>query len=172
MYDIMIHRPRDDGSSLWLDCDQTVLPDLKNYLQKYKLRAKVQFDEESVKSFAIAQLWPVEESSTTSIQDPLLALVSNLNKSNIQASLDPRLPQLGVRLILPDNTRPFEQLCKDLKVTLSTENEFRTHRFRLGVLEGAQEYRPGQMLPQESNLDYLNGSEFLSCSNNKTNFIS
>lgn len=65
---------------------------------------------------------------------------------------DPRLPDLGQRVILPADHQPDGTPVPDEVYT--------ERRFRLGVAEGSSEIPSGAALPLEYNLDALNGVSF------------
>jgi len=68
---------------------------------------------------------------------------------------DPRLPELGFRLILRADTSAAELGCSP-----ASEADYDTNRIRLGVPEGGLDYGFGEAFPHEALFDQLNGVEF------------
>ena len=72
--------------------------------------------------------------------------------AGIQWTRDPRLPELGDRMIFPAGYTPPGKIV--------TPDAFRNFRLRLGVAEGCLEIPTGEALPLEYNLDALNGISY------------
>jgi folate-binding protein YgfZ len=68
---------------------------------------------------------------------------------------DPRLPELGFRLILRADTSAAELGCSP-----ASEADYDTNRIRLGVPEGGLDYGFGEAFPHEALFDQLNGVDF------------
>jgi folate-binding protein YgfZ len=71
------------------------------------------------------------------------------------AYADPRLPELGLRLLLPANAS-----IGDLGCGLGNEDEYHAKRIALGVPEGGRDYAFGDTFPHEALFDQLNGVDF------------
>lgn len=68
---------------------------------------------------------------------------------------DPRLPELGFRLLLPKATS-----VADLGCEASSEADYHAWRIGLGVPEGGRDYAFGDAFPHEALFDQLNGVDF------------
>eukprot|EP00094_Tigriopus_californicus_P000247 TCALIF_00240-PA protein Name:"Similar to iba57 Putative transferase CAF17 homolog, mitochondrial (Danio rerio)" AED:0.34 eAED:0.34 QI:0/-1/0/1/-1/1/1/0/362 len=68
------------------------------------------------------------------------------------SSVDPRLPELGHRIIAPQELEFADQA--------DHRQDYQQLRYWFGVAEGAQEVIPGKALPLEYNVDYLHGISF------------
>jgi hypothetical protein len=126
-----------DGDGFLLDLAKAKLADLIQRLTIYKLRTQVAFAEEP--SLGVAASW----GST-----PLLPVGSIVYA-------DPRLPELGLRILLPANADISALGC-----ALASEDEYHARRITLGVPEGGRDYIFGDAFPHEAMFDQLNGVDF------------
>jgi len=132
LYDLLLHK-QSDPASVWLDVEKAKAAEIVTFLQRYKLRSKV-------------DLLNVSDSYTV-----WAGLSGSLPTSEGWVT-DPRLPDLGQRVILPADHQPDGTPVPDEVYT--------ERRFRLGVAEGSSEIPSGAALPLEYNLDALNGVSF------------
>lgn len=126
-----------DGASILLDVDQDKAAALAQRLGFYKLRAAVEITPEP--DFAVAACWGAL---------PQLP-------AGIIAYADPRLPELGVRLLLP----PGADLA-GLDCAAASEHDYHARRISLGVPEGGRDYTYGDAFPHEAMFDQLDGVDF------------
>ena len=126
-----------DGDGLLLELARTKLADLIRRLTVYKLRSQVAFAEEP--SLRVAVSW----GSTPRLREGAVVFA------------DPRLPDLGVRILLPANADISELGC-----ALASEDEYHTRRIAHGVPEGGRDYTFGDAFPHEAMFDQLNGVDF------------
>jgi tRNA-modifying protein YgfZ len=110
--------------------------DLAKRLTMYKLRAKATIEDVSSR-FAIAVSWGAERADL-------------LDESAISFA-DPRLAELGTRMLLPVTTRVAAS---------AAAADYHAHRIALGVPEGGKDYAFGEAFPHEADLDQLNGVSF------------
>lgn len=68
---------------------------------------------------------------------------------------DPRLPELGFRLLVPTGTSAAELGCEPAE-----EADYHALRISLGVPEGGLDYAFGDAFPHEALFDQLNGVDF------------
>jgi folate-binding protein YgfZ len=127
--------PDEDG--FLLDVAKAKAAELVQRLGFYRLRAQV--DIAADLPFTIAAAWGSPPA---------------LPKGAI-AYADPRLPEFGLRIMLPANAD-----IGDLGCTLATEDEYHARRIALGVPEGGRDYVFGDAFPHEAMFDQLNGVDF------------
>jgi folate-binding protein YgfZ len=132
--------PEQAVSEFFVDCAAAAAPALLGHLNRYKLRSPITIDDAS----ADYRIWSVlgDASSTSS------AVASG------RSFVDPRLPALGRRLILPaDVSPPGAETTTPIQV-------YHAHRMLHGVPEGPKELVFEDTLPLEANLDLLHGISF------------
>ena len=120
-----------------IDVAQDKASELAKRLIFYRLRAQVEIAEEP--SFAIAATWG------GSPRAPEGAI----------AYTDPRLSELGLRILLPAGSS-----ATDLGCAPSCEEDYHAMRIKLGVPDGGRDYAFGDTFPHEALLDQLNGVDF------------
>lgn len=141
-WDAMTYRLRDetDGSFYWLvEVDAGRRDGLLKHLMKHKLRSKVKLQK--IDGMHSSILWGDDEQS---LGTPLQYVAA-----------DPRLKQLGTRSLQETGVGPEEPQSAS-----SDKTAYILRRYMHGIAEGPEELIPGSALPQESNLDYLNGVDF------------
>jgi folate-binding protein YgfZ len=132
--------PPADGTALFVDCPRALTPDLMRRLNFYKLRAKVIVEDLS-EALGILAAW--DGNGTTEY-----GLVY----------ADPRLPALGLRVMLPPHLA--EAAARDLGATLVAPEAYEAHRIALGVPRGGIDFAYGDAFPHEADMDQLNGVDF------------
>jgi hypothetical protein len=125
------------GEGFLIDVAQDKAQELLKRLLFYRLRAQVELEEE--RALAVAAIW---DGPT---HPPEGAIVY----------ADPRLAELGFRMLVPGGTSTAELGC----VTAS-EDDYHTLRIKLGVPEGGRDYAFGETFPHEALFDQLNGVDF------------
>jgi folate-binding protein YgfZ len=108
--------------------------ELAKRLSFYRLRATVEVREEP--SLKVAAGW----GDRPGLSDAIIYA-------------DPRLPELGFRMILPEGER-------ELGCMPAAEEAYQARRIGLGVPEGGRDYAFGDTFPHEALLDQLNGIDF------------
>ena len=132
----------DDGGCFFLDCPRALAPALVEKLNFYKLRAKVTVEDLS-DALGVMAAW------------------GGGGKSESEYGLcypDPRLPELGLRVILPPNLAA--EAAADLGATLADAQIYETHRITLGVPRGGLDFIYGAAFPHETDMDQLAGVDF------------
>ena len=81
-----------------------------------------------------------------------------LSVSDTISTVDPRVKQLGFRVIVKDS----DSKTANMLDSISNDNQpsYTGLKYRLGVGESPTEIIPGKALPLESNADYLHGVSF------------
>ena len=125
------------GGGYVIDAPKDTLGELAKRLSFYRLRADVAIEE--APEFAVAALW------NGALAPPAGAIVY----------ADPRLAELGMRVLLPDGISVDDLAC----ATAPTE-DYHAHRIALGVPQGGRDYAYGDAFPHEALFDQLNGVDF------------
>jgi hypothetical protein len=126
-----------EGDGYLLECGKAQASALTRRLLFYRLRAQVKIKEEP--SFMVAAAW----GEAPRLPDGAIAYA------------DPRLPSLGLRILLPSDAR-----IADLGCALVPEADYRARRIGLGVPEGGRDYVHGDAFPHDALFDQLNGVDF------------
>jgi tRNA-modifying protein YgfZ len=126
-----------DGDSFLLDVDQDKAAALAQRLGFYKLRAAVEITPEP--GFGVAACW----GASPQVPDGVIAYA------------DPRLPELGMRLIIPSGADLAALDC-----AAASEDDYHARRIGLGVPEGGRDYSYGDAFPHEAMFDQLDGVDF------------
>jgi folate-binding protein YgfZ len=125
------------GDGLLIDVAEDKAGELMKRLGFYRLRAAVEIA--AAPSLAVAAAWGGPP------RLPEGAIVY----------ADPRLPELGFRLLVPKATN-----AADLGCEASSEVDYHAWRIGLGVPEGGHDYAFGDAFPHEALFDQLNGVDF------------
>jgi folate-binding protein YgfZ len=132
----------DDGGGLYLDCPKALAPMLAEKLAFYKLRAKVTVEDLSPK-LGVMAVWNNGASAA----------------SEYGLSFDdPRLPGLGMRIILPPEAAA--DAAADLGATMSDAETYDAHRIALGAPRGGHDFTYMDAFPHEADMDQLAGIDF------------
>lgn len=137
---IVAEAPADDGGGFFLDCPRALASTLVEKLNFYKLRAKVICEDLSA-VLGVMALWNGSGNSEYGLSFP-----------------DPRLPELGSRVILPPHLAG--EAAADLGATLVDADTYEAHRIALGVPRGGLDFTYGDAFPHEADMDQLNGVDF------------
>jgi tRNA-modifying protein YgfZ len=130
--------PSDD--TLMIDCPRALTARLVERLNFYKLRAKAQIED-------------------VSDQIGVLAAWDGTGKVRGGVSFDdPRLPALGLRVIL--EPQGVEAAAAELGAQLTDPHPYEAHRIALGVPSGGLDFAYGDAYPHEADMDQLNGIDF------------
>lgn len=126
-----------DGDGFLIEIAAAEAAALLKRLGFYRLRAEVEMKAEP--SLHVAAVWGGEPT---------------LPKDAI-AFADPRLPELGVRVLLSAS-----EAVADLGCAEATEADYQALRIELGVPEGGRDYSFGEAFPHDALFDQLNGVDF------------
>jgi len=149
LFDFFVLRD-EDGSGFYLDCDKTRLADLQRKLTMYKMRADVTLSDAS-DLFSVATCF-----------GDVAALLANGNSKTAGSTsgygggilfVDPRLADMGVRIILPRDG--IRKTLEDAGFTEASPDDLEAHRLALGVPEGGRDILVEKSFPLECNFDEL-----------------
>jgi folate-binding protein YgfZ len=132
--------PPTDGTALFIDCPRALAADLVERLNFYKLRAKVTVEDLS-QTLGVLAAWDGTGTTEYGLVYP-----------------DPRLPALGLRVMLPPHVAAAA--AGDLGATLVRPEAYEAHRIALGVPRGGLDFSYGDAFPHEADMDQLNGVDF------------
>lgn len=151
LYDSIIYGTENENCFL-IECDQTIVNDLKKHMQMFRVRKKIEIENID------------EEKSVWVVFNP------DLTKDNLNIKIpegidfiscqDPRLRNLGTRIVVPKNYSS-EEITKILvNAKVDEKIQHKEIRFHFGVAEGISELPPGKCYPLESNADFMHGVSF------------
>lgn len=150
MHDVFIYPGRtgfadgEDGSSFLIEADTSQMDSLARFIKRYKLRAKVNVRKIQRDEVSVWQVW-------NDAPSPKLDLPANDFSILLK---DPRTPDLGYRILQLGDKPPGVDLDH------TSEDAYTIRRYLRGVPEGQDEILREQALPQESNMDFMNGIDF------------
>ena len=151
LYDVFFYKQEGstEAPAFFLECDLEAISDLSKHLKMFKLRAKVEISQAED-----CEPWVMFASSgAVELQNP------SDNSDILVVEKDPRIEKLGFRIVVPKGASP--SVCFDDAYETGDTFEYDVHRAKLGVCEGVDEIPPGNAMPLEYNIAYLNGG---SCS--------
>jgi len=126
-----------DGDGFLIEAAKDRLAELAKRLGIYRLRAQVEIAE--APEFTVAAAW----GGAPNIPEGAIAFA------------DPRLAELGVRILLPAGAS-----VADLGCAQAGEADYHALRIKLGVPESGRDYGLGDTFPHEALFDQLNGVDF------------
>jgi folate-binding protein YgfZ len=132
--------PATDGTALFIDCPRALAANLVERLSFYKLRAKLIIEDLS-QTLGVLAAWDGTGTTDCGLVYP-----------------DPRLPALGLRVMLPPHLAA--EAAGDLGAALVAPEAYETHRIALGVPRGGLDFAYGDAFPHEADMDQLNGVDF------------
>jgi folate-binding protein YgfZ len=137
---IVAEAPASDGGGFFLDVPRALAKTFTDKLNFYKLRAKV-IAEDLSDILGVLAAW------------------NGAGETDYGLSYrDPRLPVLGLRVMLPPHLA--RQAAAALAADLVDGAEYEAHRIALGVPRGGLDFSYGDAFPHETNMDQLGGVDF------------
>ena len=137
---IVTEAAAEDGGGFFLDCPRALIRTLLDRLSLYKLRAKIAIEDFS-EGLGILAVWDGQGTTDNGLAYP-----------------DPRLPALGLRVIMPAHLAG--DVAKELGATLVGENAYEAHRVALGVPRGGLDFIYNDAFPHDADMDQLGGVDF------------
>ena len=137
---IIAEAPAEDGGGFFLDVPRALATSLVDRLNFYKLRAKVMAEDLS-EILGVLAAWDGTGATDYGLVYP-----------------DPRLPELGLRVMLPPHRAADG--AADLGAELVDAAAYEDHRIALGIPRGGLDFAYGDAYPHETDMDQLNGVDF------------
>ncbi|XP_043255411.1 putative transferase CAF17 homolog, mitochondrial [Colletes gigas] len=173
LYDVIVYKNQKDDV-YYIECDSRAVDSLQKHLKMYRVRRKVDIDNlgDSINVWALFDI--TRYSSNTDADNNRQKLEGLIfpcgtlnNKSskvidNIMMYEDPRLPNLGIRILAESNIEKSE-IQKRLNTDMLNSDgtlSYKAFLYKLGIPEGIEDLPPGKPLPLEVNCDYLHGISF------------
>ncbi len=133
-----------DGDAILVDVERERAPELRQRLLMYRLRSKVTIEEPEPGPAVLALFGP--------------GLGAAPAGPGALSFLDPRLPELGLRIIVQEGE--VSGLAQSLQLELAAPEAYERHRLRLGVPDGSRDLVPQKALLLESGFEELHGVSF------------
>ncbi len=137
---IVAEAPGHDGGGFFLDLPKTLAKAVVDKLNLYKLRARVIVEDLS-DVLGVLAAWDGQDTTHIGL-----------------AYADPRLPELGLRAMLPP-LRAAEATA-ELGALLVVPSEYDAHRIALGIPQGGVDFAYSDAFPHEADMDQLGGVDF------------
>ena len=137
---IVVEAPAQDGGGFFLDAPRALANPLGAKLKVYKLRSRVIVEDLS-DVLGVLAAWDGNGKSTFGL-----------------AYADPRLPALGLRVMLPAHRAA--DAAAGLGATLVDAGTYDAHRIALGIPRGGVDFSYGDAFPHETDMDQLGGVDF------------
>jgi folate-binding protein YgfZ len=144
-----------DAPLFWLDCEAERRADLLRRLKLYKLRAKVELSDTG-EDLAVAVLFGDGVPEALGLAGGDLGRACDF--AGGVAFLDPRLPGLGARALLP--REGAEHALRTAGLTAAGLDDYDGLRIALGVPDGSRDLEVEKSLLLESGFDELNGLDW------------
>lgn len=155
LYDAIVYKPMPNEETYLIECDRQIDTELQTHLKIFRVRKKIDIDIISNER----SVWVAFQPKVLKDNGSTGCLERQVFKDDTLITSDPRLPQLGSRIIAPQDSN-IAELISDVKFTEAPEDEHQFHRYRLGIGEGVFELPVTKCFPLESNCDYLHGVSF------------
>jgi hypothetical protein len=137
---IVVEAPAQDGGGFFLDCPRALATSFVTKLNFYKLRAKV-IAEDLSETLGVLAAWDGQPTTSYGL-----------------CYRDPRLPALGLRIMLP--RQRAEAAAAEIGATLVDAAQYEACRIALGVPRGGLDFTYGDAFPHEADMDQLAGVDF------------
>jgi tRNA-modifying protein YgfZ len=137
---LIVEVPAQSGGGFFLDIPRALAKPVVDKLNLYKLRARVMVEDLS-DVLGILAAW--DGAGTTNIG---------------LTYADPRLHQLGLRVMLPPQRAA--EAAAELGAALVDDSEYDSHRVALGIPKGGVDFSYSDAFPHEADMDQLGGVDF------------
>jgi tRNA-modifying protein YgfZ len=137
---IVVEAPMGDGGGFFLDIPHTLAKSVVDKLNRYKLRSRLMVEDLS-DVLGILAAWSGDRTTSVGL-----------------AYIDPRLPALGLRVMVPPHRAA--DAAASLDATLVDASEYEARRIALGIPQGGLDFHYDDAFPHESDMDQLGGVDF------------
>lgn len=137
---IVVEAPPAAGGGFFLDTPRALVAMLVEKLNLYKLRAKVMIEDLS-ETLGVLAAWDGGGATKYGL-----------------SYADPRLPTLGLRLMIPPHL--VATAAAELGASVVAVSDYDAHRIALGVPQGGVDFSYGDAFPHETDMDQLGGVDF------------
>jgi folate-binding protein YgfZ len=141
---IVVEAPAADGGGFFLDTPRSLAKPLVAKLNMYKLRSRVIIEDLS-DTLGVLSAWDG-------------ARAGNAESTLGVTYADPRLPALGLRVMLPPHR--VADAAAALGATPVEAAAYDAHRIALGIPSGGVDFSYGDAFPHETDMDQLGGVDF------------
>lgn len=146
LHDAMIYKGK-DNNEYWVDCDAASLEALQVHMLMCMRGSQVEI-RSAENMFSVWAVFSPKEEDVEMID----------LGDNILVCRDPRLAELGLRVVAPVGTNVASKMARlGLSVFSAPVPLYNWLRYKLGVGEGFKEIPYGRYTPWEVNCDYLDG---------------
>lgn len=136
------------GDEWWVEADRARLDELKKRLSLYKLRSNVTLDIDLDQH--IYALYGMNVAQAFGLP---LELGQTQRNTGVPLYVDPRLAGLGLRMVI--NEEQLKAFQQSHALTMVEADDYRYHRYGLGVPESSAELLVDKSIPLENGMDEL-----------------
>jgi folate-binding protein YgfZ len=137
---LVVEAPAESNGGFFLDVPRALAKSIVEKLNLYKLRARLIVEDLS-EVLGILAAWDADGVTAVGL-----------------CYADPRLPTLGLRVILPPHRAA--DAAVELGAVLVDWSEYESHRIALGIPQGGVDFGYGDAFPHEADMDQLGGVDF------------
>lgn len=146
----------DQNEEVWLiDCERDRADILLKRLSLYKLRSHVTLENISGQ-FSVLGIWNLDHEFLEVDFSNSLGAVKNIDQGMIL--LDPRLKEMGARVIIPSDQ--VDAFCHDYKMSQKPFEDYDDHRLLWGVPDGGRDILIDRGIILESGFEELNAMDW------------
>lgn len=155
LYDTIIYKQKEKESTFYIECDGEVADQVVKHLRLFRVRRKIDIEKSEDR-----KVWVVFDDNPE-VKSKAIVLPKKSFDTGIICT-DPRVKHLGTRLVIgaDKSEKDIKSIFEESEMNMSSENDYRKHRYRLGIGEGINDLPLGKAFPLEANIDYLNGVSF------------
>ncbi|XP_074598653.1 iron-sulfur cluster assembly factor IBA57, mitochondrial-like [Brevipalpus obovatus] len=148
------------SDSLILECDSKLAEPVRKTFFTYKIRRQVTIAH--APEFKLFSLIPDVNSISELVQRPL-STIEEIKSDDLIITRDPRIGPISYRILSRlghDSAESLIPLLSHLTSSSIKETnllDYHLFRYKLGIAEGMNDYRPYSISPLDLNVDYMNG---------------
>ncbi|GIY20202.1 putative transferase CAF17, mitochondrial [Caerostris darwini] len=158
LYDLILHKVSNE--EYLVDYDVSGQSYLHKHLLMYRLRKDVNI--EPLTNMSVWVIYKQFEKGICEKTSDIQFVKKYLNEADsiVKYTEDPRIKNLGIRIITMKDANVHQSLEQSGLNFESGKDFYQLLRYKLGVGEGVMDHTPGECLPFETNVDLLNGVSF------------